>query len=174
MIPGAVISTPYTTRNAQGQAIASGNVTEIVGHYNGSPSVSFLYQFNVTSGGVGGVAQFSVSNYDSFTTDVQQLVAAGQFQQFSVNRNVTGTTIDYNYIPEITNGSSGMLLINTNAPDFGPGSIALQDAGNALVAGFAPVSRVPEPASMIIFATSLLGLGGINLSRRFRLRKAIA
>jgi hypothetical protein len=164
----------FTAKNAQLATTATGFVREMVGHYNGSANLAFLYQFMVTPGGIGGVSRFAVSNYGTFLTSVFQLAAGGTTQQNSVDRSVTGAVIGANYDPEVSGSTAFALLIDTNAPNFQPGSIGLLDAGTADVAGFAPTVNAPEPASMMIFSASLLGLGGINLSRRFRARKALA
>jgi hypothetical protein len=164
----------FTAQNAQFQTTATGFVREMVGHYNGSANLAFLYQFSVTPGGIGGVSRLAVSNYGTFLTSVFQSALGGTRQQNSVDRSVSGAVIGANYDPEVSGSTVFALLIDTNAPNFQPGSIGLLDAGTADIAGFAPTVNTPEPASMMIFSASLLGLGGINLSRRFRARKALA
>ena len=60
------------------------------------------------------------------------------------------------------------MIIRTDAELFGNGVMALQNGGNSPnIPSFSPVSRVPEPGSIVLLASCFLGLGGVCAWRRW-------
>jgi hypothetical protein len=135
----------------------------------------FIYGFEVTSGNVG---RISVTDYTGFSTDVGTLKAycltpeycpnTGNTAPVSAGRSADGSSVYFDFGPlGVTAGNMAYdLVIRTNAQNWQPGSIALQDGGNGTVVGFSPA--VPEPASMALFGSGLLGIAGVLRRKRAR------
>jgi hypothetical protein len=143
---------------------------------NGSGDLSFVYQVTVTGNDI---QHLNGGGYDSFLTDVAQSptdpnagappLGMGTVAAASVDR-LTASTVEWNFNPVVGVGSTGYeLIVRTNATTFGPGFIGLIDAGSSpTITGLAPAPPVPEPASVLVFASVLASLGCAAGWRRWR------
>src|SRR5207249_3312171 len=91
----------------------------------------------------------------------------------SADRTVVGNVVGFSYNPPVSANiqpgqTSYVLVIGTDATNFGPGNASVIDGGVTTVASFAPVgpaAAVPEPASLLLFGGGLVTLAGL---RRFQ------
>jgi len=159
--PGGLINGTFATPGGD-----TGTYTARAGFYNGSSNISFLYQFQVSSGFID---QFASSSFNGFTTNVLAATTGplGTGSAPSSTDTVVRTSgvIDVNF--DITAGmTSYAVLISTNATQFSPGLLSVQDGGSENIAGFQPT---PEFGSSTLMGLMLVGFGGIFGVRRFRM-----
>jgi hypothetical protein len=153
---------PFVLTTVSG-ATAFGNYEEVVYRESGG-TLDFYIQVQVTSGS-DFVQEVSTSNFASFVTDVGTasdvalLGTTGTQDPDYATRSSSGSVIDWTFLTEaITAGvTSETLVISTNATSFTSGTVSLQDGGTVNLAGFAPSSAVPEPATMLLVGGALCG-----------------
>jgi len=152
----------------------------------GANCLTFAYQVTDTGGvgsGTGIIEDLTGSNFSTFSTDVgydslavaSSVFAAGGSAPVSVGRSLSGpgAVVTFNY-PDTTSGSSellpgdhtSVLIVETNAVNFTTGLFSGIDGATATTNASGPTSPAPEPASMFLIGSSLLGLGLIG--RRLR------
>jgi len=152
----------------------------------GANCLTFAYQVMDTGSvgtGTGIIEDLTASNFSTFSTDVgddslaiaSSVFAAGGIAPLTVGRSLAGpgAVVAFNY-PDTTGGSSDLLpgdnttvlIVETNAVNYTTGLFSAIDGATATANAFGPNSPAPEPASMFLIGSALLGLGLI--SKRLR------
>lgn len=141
--------------------------------------LTFAYQVTdngAVNTGTGVIEDLTASDFSTYSTDVgdESLAAAspifadGGSAPLTVGRSLAGpgsvVTFDY---PDMAGSTSDLvpgdhstiLLVATNAVNFTTGLFSAIDGATATVNAFGPSSPSPEPASMALIGSALIGLG---------------
>lgn len=191
--PGGMVS-PLPVVSGSGDIIAStgaiafsfgsvpdaGTVQEVVSNnWSGNPfgagDLSFFYQITVTSGNIVNLTSGSYA-IPGLLLDVSQ--ADETIPGFptpttaAVNASLTSnsTTLGFGFAQPngLTPGdTSYVLIINTNMTNYQPGVFSLQDDETQNFNGFIPAAT-PEPGSLALLGTGLLGVAGVARRKFFR------
>ena len=154
---------PYNQNGITGtyQAWALNN---FAGNPYGLGSLTFVYQFTYASGTSSALESATMASFVNWNTDVTVFSqSGGQKVPVQATRTAFGDIIKFSFgANSLTAGQQSVLMvINTNAPNFIPGTYSVQDGSVAQLTGFAPV---PEPGSI-----ALLGIGivvaGLGMKR---------
>lgn len=133
--------------------------------------LDFLLQITVNANSTDSIARISTASFTGFSTDVGFNVCCGGTMADEITRSLSGSVVGWNFNSQpgdlgiLPGGSSAVLEIDTNAYGFLNGVISVIDGGTTDVKGFAPTA-VPEPASLMLFGSGLVGLGNF-LRKKF-------
>jgi hypothetical protein len=181
-------STPVATFTStfsygSGANKTQGTVTEKVftdtaaGHVG---QLDFVYTFSVNpsnsgpsasrSGVNGHAKRLTATDYTgAIIYDAGYIGVSGGIAPTTVDRDSFGDVVAFNF--DVGNGvtagnHSDTLVFKTTSTQYVPGNTNLIDGGTATVGGFAPVGVVPEPSSLALLCTGILGMGGYAWRRR--------
>lgn len=188
----ASLSSPFTSS----LGTDSGTIVSAV-YREGGGALDFYYQIalNTTSTNCGTAGQppcdpisrETDTSFFGFVTDAGFRIDGGSLpggvfvdgtvEPVTVDRNSVGDVVGFNFNPptfaEIQPGqTSNVLVIRTNATNFIAGNASVIDGGVTTVASFEPTgtpqTSTPEPSTLMLFGSGLVGLAGLR--RRFARR----
>lgn len=173
---GFNITNPGTTPQT-----ISGNLLSSV-YRNTGGTLDFFYQITTNGASNSNIGAFSVTSFAGTTTSVAQTTAdidaggpfvAGAVASSFISRENTGEGLTFNFLSGIgTNSSSYAQFVRTSATNFTTqGQAAVLGSGvsanlNSNVIAATPPSQAPEPGSLALAATGLMGAMGMVIRRR--------
>ncbi len=153
----------------------SGTLTASV--YDPDPSnplggVTLTYLISNDAASANSIGRFTVDGYSGWGTDGSYQTPVAGVAPASIDRNVSGDVIGYNFVPTgapatgflIPGGSSALLVVQTDAPDYTTSALgSFIDGGVTSIPTLAPV---PEPSTIALVLGGLASLGVYRLRRR--------
>lgn len=164
----SIINTPFTGTDVSGNVYFTGLLSQWV--RQNTTGILFEYQFSNAISSLDPIARMSTTDFSGWMTNVNSLINGGvNPSPASISRSGSGSTVSFDYSSLFGGYSVGqgqttsLAWIQTNAPTFTWGSTVLLDGGRAAVRTYAPA--VPEPGSLMLLGTGLLGLLGYGKAR---------
>lgn len=173
--------------NAQGNVLYSGTLRTAV-YRNLVGTLDFYYQFYNSTTSPDSISRLTMNSFAGFTTNLGytnqnidgngnsdvNFRGSGSNQVPLVGERVSSSTVGFNFgagsfSPKINPGeTSSILLVRTNAMNYGIGSTSVINGATVNIVTFAPTagSDVPEPATYALMGAGLMALGLLRRNRK--------
>jgi hypothetical protein len=172
-VGGSVLSTMTVPFAAAGSfsgtlttEVISGDTTNALG------GLTFTYLITNDVSSANSIGRMSVTSFDAFVTDSNYQVPANGVAPASIDRNVSGDVIGFNFVPTALDPASGflapgmssvLLVVQTNAAGYSQGVANFIDGGVATATTIVPI---PEPGSVALALSGLIALSASAFRRR--------
>jgi hypothetical protein len=142
-----------TTFSGVGQAWVYSDSNNVFG----AGKLDFVYQFSNSLTSTDSNERISAGTFVGYSVDSGYVPASGVAPE-SVTLSANGNVAGFNYFTTnlLQGETSALLVVETNATDYRPGTYSVQDSTTVATAGYEPTS-VPEPASLALIGAGLLG-----------------
>jgi hypothetical protein len=147
-------------------SVYSGDTTNTLG------GLTFTYLLSNDAASSNSIGRMTVGDFGGFATDGSYQTPPAGVAPASIDRNVSGDVVGYNFVPTPVDpatgflapgSSSALLVVQTDAPDYADSLANLIDGGVTSVASLGPI---PEPSTMALVLASLVSMGVYGLRRR--------
>jgi len=126
--------------------------------------LDFVYTVTDTSGDT--LTSSAVSNFTGFATNVGYVTSTGGATGATTALDNTGTAITFNFTGGLAAGQSATFVVFSNAYYDTGANITSQDAVAGNSPDLGPSNATPEPSSLLLLGTGLLGTAGILVRKR--------
>ena len=136
--------------------------------------LTFTYLLANDASSANSIGRLTVGDFLGFSTDANYQFPVAGVAPASIDRNVAGDVVGFNFVPTPIDPSTGFLspgatsarlVVQTNAPFFMPSTANLIDGGVTTVASLGP-AIVPEPSTVALTIGALTTLGVARRRRR--------
>lgn len=150
-------SGPPVTFTGKGQAWVVSDTNNVFA----SGDLDFVYQF--ADSGPDLNERLTAYNFTGFAVDGGYVAGSGVAPS-TVSLSTAGSVVGFQYIPTnlLAGQMTDLLVVETNAKTYVPGTYTVQDGSTVTTLAYAPALASPEPASVALIGAGLLGFSLIR------------